>query len=54
MRRHSFAYSFGFALVNFVEACVILLALGLWSPGWLTDYARWYALRSIMRNQWNK
>ena len=49
MNRHPFYYTFGFAVVNFAEACVILLTLGFWSPGWLLKYASSYAKRSIMR-----
>ena len=40
-------YSFGFAVVNLLEAIVTMFTLGQWSPPWVMAYARWFALASF-------
>ena len=46
MSRYRFTYSFIFAVVNFAEAFVQLVCIGLWSPNWVMSYAAGYAQRN--------
>lgn len=48
-RRYPFHYSLTFAVINWLEATVSLLALGLWSPNWVMRYAGWYVQRHFKR-----
>ena len=43
--RSTFWYRLGFAVVNWLEATVELLALGQINLAWCFKYARWHALR---------
>lgn len=47
--RYSFGYSFTFAIINFSEALIQLICLGLWSPTWVIPYASWYARRHFYK-----
>ena len=43
------AYSFVWALINFMEAVVILATLGKWSPGWVMSYCAWTMRRTFAK-----
>lgn len=45
-------YNFGFAVINLLEAIVIMLALGQWSPNWVMAYARWFVSAPFGLRNW--
>lgn len=44
-----FWYGLGFAIINLLEAFVMMLCLGIWSPNWVIVYAKWYSFRKISK-----
>jgi len=44
-----FLYALAFAVIDWFETTVSLLALGQYRPAWAIRFAAWYALRSIKK-----
>lgn len=47
-------YSFTFAVVNLLEAIVLMGTLGLWSPMWVMDFCSWFAKETFHHPEWTK
>ena len=45
MKRYPFSYLLAFAVINWLEASMLLATLGLWSPRCLIRFCAWYARR---------
>lgn len=54
-RVERFLYGLGFAIINWAEATVALLTLGLYHPGWTMSYCatytKWWIQRKINNHE---
>ena len=44
-------YQFVFSIINWLEASVYLLTLGIYCPDWTFKYAEWYSMKTLLKSK---